>query len=322
MLGAFLALVAAMTFAANNAAYRRGALTGTVEQAMAISLPVGTIVFAIANVSTGAWGAFAELPRNSIAMFGLAGVSHFAWGRYCNFRATKAMGANLVGPVQQFSLVITVALAVGVLGEVLTSLRLLGILLILLAPAVSLRAPKVASNAPTGFKPNYVEGYAFALLSAVGYGVSPVLISAGLRGGGIAASLAGGLVAYTAACAVLAFTLFATGQIGHVAAVGKTSRNWFLISSALVGLSQMFSYMALAVAPVTVVTPIQRLSLVFRIFANSALNREYEVRGGSVWATTVVALIGSLMLSASTEFIVELMPLPEYLRTAALWQFP
>lgn len=322
MLGALLALTSAATFAFNNAAYRRGALTGTAEQAMAISLPVGTIVFAIAIQLTGGWAAVAGLSRNSVFMFCLAGILHFTFGRYCNFRATKAMGANLVAPVQQFSLVVTIILAVGVLGEALTPMKVLGILLVILAPTVSLRSTRNASDAPAGFVPQYAEGYTFALLSAVGYGVSPVLVSAGLQNGGVATGLAGGLIAYAAACIVLAAMLFATGQARHVALVSRNSRNWFLISSVLVGLSQMFAYMALTLAPVTIVVPIQRLSLVFRIFANSILNRDYEVRGGRIWTATAIALIGSLILSANMEPVLETMPLPDCFREALRWTFP
>ena len=53
----------------------------------------------------------------SLGLLALAGIVHFAWARHCNYRATKAMGANLVAPVQQYSLVITLLLAVVWLGE-------------------------------------------------------------------------------------------------------------------------------------------------------------------------------------------------------------
>ena len=325
MLGGLLALIAAATFAMNNAAYRRGALTGTVAQAMAISLALGVIMFAIATVFAGGWSAVAGFPASSAAMLALAGILHFAWGRYCNFRATKAMGANLVGPAQQSSIIVTLALAITVLGEALTPLRLFGIALVLLGPAVSLRARKatLGPDAAAGaFRPNYAEGYTFAFLSATGYGASPILVRMSLEDVGLSASIAGGLIAYVAAAAVMAVTLFAPGRVRHIVKVDDVSRKWFSISGALVSLSQMFGYMALAVAPVTVVTPIQRLSLVFRVFANSILNREHEVIGGRIWAATVVALVGALALSVSTDFVLELVPLPDWVETAARWQWP
>ncbi|MEY3553588.1 MAG: hypothetical protein RL735_1936, partial [Pseudomonadota bacterium] len=48
ILGGFLALCAAATFAMNNAIARRGVLSGSVIQAMAISVPFGVPLFLIA----------------------------------------------------------------------------------------------------------------------------------------------------------------------------------------------------------------------------------------------------------------------------------
>ena len=325
MLGGLLALLAALTFAINNAAFRRGALTGTVAQGMAISLAIGVVLFVVVASLTGAWSAAAAFPANSFLMLCAAGVLHFAWGRYCNFRATKAMGANLVGPPQQMSIVVTLVLAIVLLGEALTPLRLLGILLVIFGPAVSLRARKATlgpdATAST-FRPNYAEGYTFALLSATGYGTSPILVRTALQDGGLVASIAGGLIAYAAAAGVMVFALLSPALRGGIFSVDRVSRQWFSISGALVAISQMTGYMALAVAPVSVVTPIQRLSLVFRVFANSLLNREHEVIGGRIWAATIIGLVGAIALSLSTDYVLEVLPLPEWLETIARWQWP
>jgi drug/metabolite transporter (DMT)-like permease len=332
MLGGVLALMAAVAFALNNAAFRRGALTGSVAQGMAISLAIGVVIFVVAAALAGAWDEVTAFPRSSFWLLCLAGVAHFAWGRYCNFRATKAMGANLVGPPQQASIIITLVLAILVLGEALTPLRILGILLIVFGPAISLRARKAtlgpdsakpgtkAKDRP-GFVPNYVEGYTFALLSALGYGTSPIMVRTALEGGGLSESLAGGLIAYVAASLVMALGLMSSRLRRHVLAVDAVSGKWFSVSGALVCLSQMTGYMALAVAPVSVVTPIQRLSLVFRVFANSALNREHEVIGGRVWAATIVGLIGALCLSISTDYVLDVLPVPQWLEDFARWQW-
>lgn len=330
MFGGLLALLAAVTFALNNAAFRRGALTGSVAQGMAISLSLGVVMFIVATLALGAWDEVADFPATSVLLLCFAGIAHFAWGRYCNFRATKAMGANLVGPPQQASIIVTLVLAILVLGEALTPLRLLGILLIIFGPAISLRARKATLGpdstgseraAPT-FAPNYVEGYTFALLSALGYGTSPIMVRTALEGGGLAQSIAGGLIAYVAAALVMALSLLSPSLRGHILKVDPVSRRWFSISGALVCLSQMTGYMALAVAPVSVVTPIQRLSLVFRVFANSMLNREHEVIGGRIWAATFVGLLGALALSISTDYVLDMLPLPQWLEDLARWQWP
>lgn len=137
MIGGLLSLLSAVTFAYANASVRRGVLTGTVLQAVAISLPVALPIFIVAMLMTGGFQVLADFSRTSLALLVLAGVIHFAWARYCNYRATKAMGANLVAPIQQYSLVITLVLAVVWLGELLTPLRMIGIALVVIGPALT-----------------------------------------------------------------------------------------------------------------------------------------------------------------------------------------
>jgi hypothetical protein len=53
MIGGLLSLLSGFTFAYANASVRRGVLTGTVLQAVAISLPVALPIFVIAMLVTG-----------------------------------------------------------------------------------------------------------------------------------------------------------------------------------------------------------------------------------------------------------------------------
>src|SRR3569832_2176478 len=173
MLGGFLALVSAVTFAYANASMRRGVLTGTVLQAVATSMPIGVCLLVFVMLPTGGFRILAEFSQRSWLLLIVAGVIHFAWGRYCYYCATKAIGANLVGPIQQYSLIVTLVLAVLWLGEPLTLLRMIGIALVILGPGFTLTPEKpAASEVPletpseTAFAPQYAEGYIYALLSS------------------------------------------------------------------------------------------------------------------------------------------------------------
>jgi uncharacterized membrane protein len=344
VLGGILGLLAAATFALNNAAVRRGVLTGSVAQALAITVPIGVPIFLIAALTTGSLAVITEFSPLALFYLASAGIVHFVCGRYCNFRATKAMGANLVGPVQQISLILTLGLAMWILGEALTLLRAIGILLVVLGPMLTLPAkparphsgktgePVIATAETTPakataevippFKVNYAEGYLWSLLSAVGYGSSPILVALGLHSKGLAGSLAGGVVSYTAATIVAATMLLWPGQLRHVLSIRSGNAKWFTFSGVLVCLSQMFLYMAYAIAPVSIISPIQRLSIVFRIYAGWLINREHEVFGGKVIVGTVVSLIGAIALSVSTETVLAYVPLPEAIASLARWQWP
>lgn len=336
MLGGLLAICSAATFAFNNASVRRGVLTGTVAQAMAITVPIGVPLFFLAALVTGRLGDVLTFSTQGYVALALAGVLHFVWGRYCNYRATLAMGTNLVAPIQQFNLLVTLLLAIWLLGEELTALKLIGIALVLVGPSITMRerhspTERTVSNEkitaidaerPPMFEPKYAEGITFSLLSALGYGLSPILVRVGLEHRGLGASLAGGLVAYVAATAVMALFLMWPGRLRHALAVDRESAKWFTLSGVLVFLSQMFLYMAMAVAPVTVVSPINRLSILFRLYFSRWLNPQHEVFGGSVIAGTVVSLAGALALSLSTQAVQELMPLPDALVAILAWRWP
>src|SRR5690606_15381262 len=112
-----LALLAAFTFAVNNATLRRGIVGGTLTQAMVVTLVLGAALVWIAALAAGGSEPLQTFPLRSLLLFAGAGLLHFGFGRYCNYRATRAMGTVLVGPVQQTSVLITLVLAVLFLGE-------------------------------------------------------------------------------------------------------------------------------------------------------------------------------------------------------------
>lgn len=336
MLGALLALLSAATYAFNNASVRRGVLTGTIVQGMAITVPIGLPLSILAALITGNLLLLWEFSPKAIAALASAGVVHFVWGRYCNYRATKAMGTNLVAPVQQFNLVITLAVALWVLDEHLTPLKILGIVLILLGPILILRSPAkkrerpvseekitpIDAEKPAGFQPKYAEGYFFSILSASGYGLSPILVRVGLEGHGVGASFAGGVVANSAATAAFALMLLWPGQLRQALAIDREAARWFTFSGVMVFISQMFLYMAMTIAPVTVVSPIARLTIIFRLYFSRLLNPEHEMFGGSVLAATVMSLLGALALTASVETVQSLVALPPSLVTFLNWRWP
>jgi uncharacterized membrane protein len=345
--------LSAAAFAFETATARRGVLTATVSQALSITVPLGVPIFLLFAVAFGSLGTVLGFSTQAIVYLALAGVLHFVWGRYCNYRASKAMGANLVAPVQQSNMLVTLALAIWILGEHLTPLRVLGIGLVVLGPALTYERRQPPPNPPpaegrsrpssTGyagegkgggiavapietspkmFRPNYAEGYTFALLSSTGYGISPVLIRLALENHGLEASLGAGLISYAAATLAFGLIMLLPGQWQHVRALDRGAAKWFAISGVCVCFAQMLRYMALALAPVSVVTPIQRLSLVFRLYFSRIINPDHEVFGGRLVAATVISLAGALALSVSTELVQSLLPLPDWARDVLNWHWP
>lgn len=335
MWGGLLALLAAASFAFSNVSARRGVIGGSVVQGLMVTIPIGVPLFLAAVLATGSLGAAGRFSPLATLYLALAGIAHFVWGRYCSYRAISAMGGNLAGPVQQVSLLLTLALAVSLLGEILTPLRILGITLVLIGPAVMLRARKAASHAAkseagppassvamTSFRPRYAEGYTFAFLSAFGYGLSPILVRAALQGADAGASLSGGLISYAAATALVAPVLLRRATRRHVLSVDRQAAKWFTVSGVVVCVSQMVRYLALALAPVTVVAPILRTSIVFRVLFGWIVNRDHEVFGLGMVIGLAVSLVGAVALTLDTEFVLSFLPLPDFAIEAAQWHWP
>lgn len=189
MLGALFALASAATFAINNTTARRGVLTGSVLQALVISMPMGIPMFWLAAWIGGAAGEVFGFTFREALYLSAAGIVHFVAGRYCNYRAVKAIGSNLVGPLQETNMLLALGLAVIFLGEKLTALKFIGIALVMIGPALIATGPRGGkSSGGSKFQPVYAEGYFYGILSVFCYGVSPVLVRLAVEGKSLGAS--------------------------------------------------------------------------------------------------------------------------------------
>jgi drug/metabolite transporter (DMT)-like permease len=319
MLGALLAALSAATFAFNNAAARRGVVTGTVIQAMAITVPVGLICFMSASLLTGAAAHLPALPAISVTAMAGVGVLHFIFGRYCNYRANQAAGANLVAPVIQLQVFVSVVLAVLVLREPCTVLQMIGGIVMLAGALITQQQPfKPVPAAPVAhraaaehvFLPRRTVGYVFASLAALAYGTSPIMARGALEHTGPVTGVLGGLIAYGAATAVMVMGAASPAFRANVSALNRENLRWFLYSGVFVALAQGLFYSALAIAPIMLVAPLMQLSLIFRFGFARAMNPHHEVFGPLVTLGTALAIIGACMISIDSNLILDTLSLP------------
>lgn len=302
MLGALLSLASATFFGLNNATLRRGVIKGSVLQAMAITVPFGVPLFVVIAFLMGGFEAMAGWGFAPWIWMILAGLVHFVIGRYGNYKATQLLGSTLSTPIQQLSIVLALGLAIVFLGETINSMNVIGIALVVVGPMMVVRRKKAVDKASNkkDFSPDYGPGLFWGAVCAFGYGTSPLLIALGIGDGGIADSVGGLLVSYSAATIVVIFWVIAARQAGTSSKLDRNTRGWFLLSALFVALSQFFRYVALAVAPVSVVVPIQRLSVVFRLIFNAILNREHEVFDHWVIGSILLSVVGAIALAGDT----------------------
>ena len=324
MLGALFAVLSAATFGVSNIANRRGVGGSSASFGLYITVILGVPLFVIASAVTGQLLNIFDLPTRAWLLLSSAGVLHFLLGRYCNFRAIDAIGANRTQPIQMTNTLYSVGIAVALLGEEVTLLMGVGIALIMVGPGVMVERKKrtksaqpvsasvtpIAGGAPddeatpgtrvatpgnAATSPRYAEGYFFGFISAMAYGTSPVMIRSALDDTGL--GVAGGLVAYAAAAAVLVASLVIPGKIRELRGVDVKVLPYFMVSTVAVFLAQMFRFAALAIAPVTVVTPLARLGVVFTPTLGFIFNRHLESFSPRVLMGIAISALGAILVA-------------------------
>ena len=313
LLGAVLAILSGATFALTNATGRRGVITGTPAQGMVISMPVGLACFVAVVLLTGAHQNLSRFSASAFASLSAAGVLHFVLGRYCNFRASQAAGVNLTAPVVQLNSVVTLILAVVILREPCTLLQVAGAILMVSGSLVTQQSPQAGASKldkPT-FKPRIVVGFFFALIAALAYGTSPIIVRQALQDVGPLSGIAGASVAYAAATVAVTLGLLIPSLRRNVMQVSGENARWFVYSGIFVAAAHGFLYSALAVAPIMLVAPLLQLSLVFRFLFALILNPHHEVFGLLVIFGTVVSILGACAIAIDTNLILDALAIPE-----------
>jgi drug/metabolite transporter (DMT)-like permease len=315
LLGIFYAACGAFTFALNNVAMRRGVVTGSVLQGMAMTIPFGGLTFLVIATAFSELGQVAMYSAVAVAWLAGQGIVHFVFGRYCNYKSNQLMGVNLSAPVVQLQVVVAMVWAVLTLHEVFTVLQAIGSVLMIGGSFVTQRNASGGSRAPRSnaepmFRPQIVAGSIFALGAALGYGTSPLMArEAFLHAPGLGTA-AGGCIAYAAATLCFAVIFFKPGSWADIKSTSRENLPWFLSGAVTVAISQAFVYASLAAAPLIVVTPILQLSLVFRLGLSQWLNREYEVMNIAVIVGAFTAVLGSLLVSIPTDMLAGWFELP------------
>src|SRR5438105_5815061 len=193
LLGVLYAALGAFTFALNNVAMRRGVVTGSVLQGMALTVPIGGLSFLAMTIAFGQLHQFVVFPMAALTWLAGQGVVNFVIGRSCSYKSNQLMGVNLTAPVVQLQVPFAMMLAVVLLHEKFTVLQAIGSALMLggsfitqgnagkkkrkaSAPLTAATAiPAVPSReglaAPVPiFQPRVFSGYIFGLGAAMCYG--------------------------------------------------------------------------------------------------------------------------------------------------------
>lgn len=311
MLGIAFTIISSVWFGVSTVTMRRGVATGSALNGLYLTLIPGVPLFWLAAFATGQFAEFDALGNRSVFLLMGAGIVHFLIGRYCTLRAMAEIGANRASPIIVTSVLWSVGAAVVWLGESVTPLMWVGVALVIAGPGIAASTPSrkptpVTSSGPPPDEPpprlsfddlpraRLAKGYAWATLNAVAFGSSPLLIREALDGTSL--GVLGGAIAYTTAGLLLALVLLVPGQVASLRAVPPTTRTWFLAAAAAIMTAQMFRFLGLTYAPVSVAVPLLRAGSVFAYVMAYFVNRDLESFNRRVIIGTAVAVAGAIAL--------------------------
>lgn len=224
--------------------------------ATAIRTGVVLVCSAIMVCVVGSWGELPEIDAKSWIFLALSGIATGAsW--LCYFKAISTGDINKVVPLDKSSTVLTAIIAMIFLGESVTVPKVTGLIVITVGTYLMIGKKDGEPETKKG-----AGWFVFGALSAVFAALTSVLAKVGIRN--VESNLATAI--RTAVVLVMAWlTVFATGKTGRIKETPKNELIFIVISGILTGASWICYYKALQLGEVSVVAPIDKLSIVVTV---------------------------------------------------------
>jgi drug/metabolite transporter (DMT)-like permease len=303
MLGLVCAVMSAVAFAANDTALRRGILFASVYKSIIVTVPIGFPVFLLAITLTNSWSSFRALDLAQFLFFGSAGIIHFIFGRYFGYKTIESLGATQAGPIVQLGLLISVFFAYHLFDEEITNIHIIAIFLIILAPMIILLGHEGDKFTRSGIEMKYKAGLFWGLSCAICYGISPLLVKSGFSNYSLEITILAGFISYISAIFFLILIMILTRvRIRDIIEMDKSALKWFTITGFMGSSAQLLRYIALGLIPISIVEPIHRTSVIFRVMFGFVINRNHEIINIRVLLGVALSIIGMYLLILQIDF--------------------
>lgn len=255
------------------------------DVATAIRTVVILIFSWIMVLITGSGSGITAIDGRTLLFLVLSGLATGAsW--LCYFHALQNGDVNKVVPIDKSSTVLTILLALIFLGEGLSLLKCVAVVLI--GAGTMLMITRKEGEQPKEEKKSWMV---YAVLSAVFASLTAILGKVGIEG--VESNL--GTAIRTTVVLLMAWLM--VGVTGKVRKVRETDRNelvFILLSGLATGISWLFYYRALQEGPASVVVPIDKLSILVTILFSYVVFQEKLSRKSAAGLLSIV--VGTLML--------------------------
>ncbi|SEL24424.1 DMT family transporter [Haloferax larsenii] len=287
VLPVLFALVTAFAFAVSTVLVRVGVRESSPLVALVITMAVNVVVLwglslALYDVSVDLW---------SWRWFILAGIFAPALGRLANYIGIQRVGANLVSPITNMNPLVSVGLAIALLGERLPLPGYVGVILAVGGGVV------LASVRGDGLNRVRRTDLLFPLFGALTYGTVQIFRKVGTDL--VAEPTIGAAVNLTTSFVLVAGGIVATGRL-ETLVVPRRDALTFVAAGVVSSLGLASLYAALSLGQVTVVTPIFNASPLFVLLLTGLFVRDGELFSKRVLVGTVTIVTGVAVLTMWT----------------------
>ncbi|MGM9531218.1 EamA family transporter [Intestinibacter sp.] len=247
-----------------------------------------TVVLAFSCLMVFIVGSQDQITNISIKTMSFLILSGLATGGswLCYFRALQLGNVNKVTPIDKSSTILTMILAIIFLGEKITAIKAICIVLIGIGTYMMIEKKDIQQN-----KNEKNSWLLYAILSAVFASLTSILGKVGIEG--IESNL--GTSIRTVVVLIMAWIIvFATKKQSEISSIDKKSWIYLILSGFATGGSWLCYYKALQEGPASVVVPIDKLSILVTIGFSYIILKEKLNKKSAVGLILIVT--GTLLL--------------------------
>ncbi len=295
MIGPVFALIAALSYASNTILVRRAVLkVPDANLGILISVPMAVPLFFLMLVCTGQTGRILSFSWQAYIWLSLAGILHFVVGRSLYYECVQLVGANIAGILRRTNILLAVVIGTTVLKEPLSRQLVMGVLLIITGISLAGFSPQTFQQVNGGF--SKIPGRAFALGIGCGlaWGISPIFVKLGLQASG--SPIAGGFISFSAATVILFVSLLNRRRRTALTHITGQAAGLFCKAGLLSFAANLARYVALSLAPASVVIPLVSIEPVIVLALSFIFNRRLEIFSRQVLVGTLTVVIGTILL--------------------------
>lgn len=295
MIGSLFALLTAISFAFNGIFIRRAVLkVSDASLGTLISVPMAVPFFFLILAFTGQLGSILRFSWESYFWLSMAGIVTFVVGRSLYYQCAQLVGANIAGILRRVSILISVVIGVSVLHEPLSWQLAIGVLFIIGGITLAGWSSQVFQNAKGQVSRIPAKAYVLGFGNGVAWGLGPIFIKLGLKDSG--SPFAGALIAYLAATAFLSISLINLRRRTSSAPLPGNAAGLFFIAGLFSFAANLTRFLALSLAPASVVVPLIAIQPIFLLVLSFLFNRKLEVFSIPVVIGAVTVVIGGILV--------------------------